>query len=91
MGCCRSNVGVENEVEENLVEKQLAAVWFIPSTCKISSLIEAVCQNLARALSFTWRIPRQVCVIFSCGLFFKAESREGFASFTFSVALPRET
>lgn len=75
MGCCRSNVGVENEVEENLVDKQLAAVWFTPFTRKISSLTEAVCQSLARAISFTWLILPQVCVIFSCGLFFRAESR----------------
>lgn len=63
MGCCLSNADVENE-EENLLGKQLAAVWITPSTWRISRLIEVVCQSLARAVSFTWLIPLQVSVIF---------------------------
>lgn len=63
MGCCLSNADVENE-EESLLGKQLAAAWITPSTCRISRLIEAVYQSLARAVSFTRLIPLQVSVIF---------------------------
>lgn len=63
IGCCPCNADVENE-EENLLGKQLAAVWIAPSARRISRLIEAVCQNLAGAVSFTWLIPLEVNVIF---------------------------
>lgn len=63
MSCCLSNADVENE-EENLLGKQLAAVWLTPSTWRISRLVEAVCQSLAGAVSFTQLIPPQGSVIF---------------------------
>lgn len=39
MGCCLSNADVENE-EDDLSGKQLAAVWIIPFTWRISRLFK---------------------------------------------------
>lgn len=51
-------------MRRNLLGKQLAAAWIAPSTWRISRLIEAVCQSLARAACFTWLALLQVSVIF---------------------------